>query len=72
MLYFREPQKETMFEKMEKKGKSTTSEKAGMIPLFSDTTYSKDGATTSWEAMYNLLEEEKPRPLETKATAEAE
>lgn len=43
-----------------------------MIPFFSDTTHIKDGGTTSWEAMYNLLEEEKPRPLEMKATTNVE
>lgn len=39
-----------------------------MQPLFYDTTCNKDGMTTYWEAMYNLLEEENPRPLETKTT----
>ena len=43
-----------------------------MMPPFSDTTCNKDGGTTSWEAMYNLLEEEKPMPWEIKAKTDAE
>lgn len=61
-----------MFGKMAKKGKAIASEKSYMTPLFSNTTCNKDIGTTSWEAMYNILEEEKPKPLETKATANAE
>ncbi len=57
---------------LEKKGKTTTSKKLDMIPLFSDTTCNKHGGTTSWEPMYNLLEELKPEPLETKATTDAQ
>ena len=48
---------------MGNKGKATASEKLETIPLFSDTSCSIDGGTTTWEAMYNLLEEEHPRPL---------
>jgi len=55
---------------MAKKGKATASEKSNMIPLFSDTTCNKDEGTKSCETMYNLLEEEKLRPLETKETAD--
>jgi len=43
-----------------------------MVPLFSDTTCSKDKGTSTWEAMYNLLEEEQPRPLVTKAVIDAQ
>lgn len=43
-----------------------------MVPLFSDATCRRDGGTTTWEAMYDLLEEEKPRPLVTKSTADAQ
>jgi len=57
---------------MVKKGKATTSEKSNMTPFFSNTTSKKDGETTSWEAMYNILEEEKPKPLVTKATVDAQ
>jgi len=57
---------------MGKKGKATASEKSKMVPLFSDTTCSRDEGTSIWEAMYNLLEEEKPMPLVTKAMEDAE
>lgn len=61
---------------MVKKGKNTVeaiaSEDSDMLPLFSDTTCNKDGGTTSWEAMHNLLEEENPKALETKATIDAD
>lgn len=67
---------ETMLEKMVKKGnknaKATVSEDLDMVPLFSDTTWNKDGGTTSWEATYNLLDEENTRVLETKATTDVE
>jgi len=72
LLHFREPLKKTTLEKLAKKGKATTSEKSDMIPLFFDTTCNKDEGTTSWEAMYNLLEGEKPRPLVIKATVDAQ
>jgi len=42
-----------------------------MIPLFYDTTCNRDRGTSTWEAMYDLLEEEKPRPLVEKATTDA-
>lgn len=61
-----------MFGMMAKNGKATASERSDMTPLFSNTTCNKDEGTTSWEAMYNLVEEEKPRPLETKETTDAE
>ena len=57
---------------MAKKGKAAASEKSDMVPLFSDTTCNKDGGTMTWEAMYNLLEEEQPKPLVTKATDDAQ
>lgn len=47
---------------MAKKVKSTASEKLDMILLLSDIAYNKDGETTSWGAMYNLLEEDKTSP----------
>lgn len=67
-----EPQKETTFEKIVRKGKATTFEKSDMPPLFSDTICNKYGGATSWEAVSNLLEGEKLRPLETKVTTNAE
>lgn len=39
-----------------------------MTPLFTDTTCSREGGTSTWEATYNVLEEEQPRILETKVT----
>jgi len=53
---------------MVNRGKATTSEKSEIIPLFFDTTCNRDGGTSTWEAMYDLLEEEKPRCLVKKAT----
>jgi len=57
---------------MVKKGNVIASQKPEMVPLFFDTTCSKDGGTSTWETMYNLLEEEQPRPLVTKATTDAQ
>ena len=71
LLHFRKNPQEDSLEEMTKKGKVATSEKSEMIPLFSDTMYSRDGATSTWEVMYYLLEEEKPRPLLAKATFDA-
>ncbi len=42
-----------------------------MLPLFLDTTCNIDSGTSSWEAMYNLLENEGPRIIQTKATTNA-
>jgi len=57
---------------MGKKGKASTSKKSEMVLLFFDTMCSKDLGTTTWEAIYNLLEEEHPRPLKTKATTDSQ
>lgn len=53
-----------------KKGKAVTSEKSEITPLFSDTTCIRDGGTSTWETMYNILEEEEPRLMETKITVD--
>jgi len=53
---------------MVKKGKAIVFEKLEMTPLFMDTTCSREGGTSTWEAMYNILEEEQPRIMETKVT----
>lgn len=50
---------------MGKKGKVVASDKTEMTPLFADTTCSKEGGTSMWETMYNILEEEQPRIMET-------
>lgn len=55
-----------------KKGKATAYEKSDMIPLFFDTTCRKDRGAMTWEAMYNMLEEENPRPLVIKARDDAQ
>lgn len=62
---------EDSLEAMTKKGKEAVSKKSEMIPLFSDTTCERDGGSSTWEAMYDLLEKEKPRPLVAKATTDA-
>ena len=46
--------------------------RSNMVLLFSDTTCSKDGVTSTWEAMYNLLKEKQPKTLVTKATTDAQ
>ena len=55
---------------MVKKGKAVVSEKLDMTPLFTNTTCNKEGGTSTWEAMYNILEEEQPRILEMKITVD--
>ena len=55
---------------MVKKGKAVVSEKLEMTPLFMDTTCNRDGGISIWDAMYNILEEEQPRILETKVTVD--
>lgn len=49
---------------MGKKGKALVSEKLEMNPLFTDTTYTREVGISSWEGMYQLLEEENPRIME--------
>ena len=51
---------------MVKKGKAVISEKSQRTPLFTDTTCNREGGTSTWEAMYNILEEVQPRILEEK------
>ena len=53
---------------MVKKGKAVASEKSEMTPLFMDTTCNKEAGMSTWEVMYQLLEEEQPRILETTIT----
>ena len=53
---------------MVKKGKVVISEKSKITPLLMDITCNREGGISTWEAMYNILEEEKPRILETKIT----
>lgn len=53
---------------MGKKRKSLSSEEKEMEPLYSDTACNRDAGITTWEGMYNLLEEENPRVMEVAAT----
>ena len=55
---------------MVKNGKAVTFEKSEMSPLFMDTTCNREAGTSTWEAMYNILEEEQPRIMETKITVD--
>jgi len=55
---------------MGKKGKAPVSEKSEMIPLFTDTTCTKEVGISTWEGMYRLLEEENPRVMEVTATVD--
>lgn len=68
LLHFRKNLHQWSLVAMEKRGKAVAFEKSEMIPIFSDTTCSRDGGTSTWETIYDLLEEEKPRPLVAKAT----
>ena len=46
---------------MGKKEKAPSSESKEMASLYTDTACNKDAGITTWEGMYNLLEEENPR-----------
>ena len=54
---------------MGKKDKALSSESKEMASLYTDTAYKKDAGITTWEGMYNLLEEENPRVMQVTATA---
>ena len=45
---------------MGKKEKTPSSENKEMASLYADTACNKDANITTWEGMYNLLEEEIP------------
>ena len=49
---------------MGNKGKAPSSEDKEMTPLYTDTTCNKYVDITTWEGMYNLLEEENPKVME--------
>ena len=53
---------------MGKKEKSSNSENREMASLYADTACNKDAGITTWEGMYNLLEEENPVVLKVTAT----
>ena len=54
---------------MGNKDKALSSEDKEMMPLYTDTACNKDVGITTWEGMYNLLEEDNPRVMEVTATA---
>ena len=54
---------------MGKKGKAPVAEKTEMTPLFTDTTCTRVAGISTWEAMYQLLEEEKSRIMKVTVTA---
>jgi len=56
---------------MGKKGKDLVAEDKEMMPLFTDTTCTKDAGISTWEGMYSLLEEENPIVMEVKATTDS-
>ena len=49
---------------MGKTDKALSSEDKEMTPLYTDTAYNRDTGITTWEGMYNLLEEENPKEKE--------
>ena len=60
---------------MNKKGKeidkASSIEDLDMSPLFSNTTCNKDCGISSWETIYNIFEDEKPRVITKVATTGA-
>ena len=54
---------------MGKKEKSSSSENKEMASLYADTACNKDAGISTWEGMYNLLEEENPVVMKVLATA---
>lgn len=54
---------------MGKKSKAPSSEDEKMAPLYTDTACNRDAGITTWEGMYNILEEENPRVMEVTAVA---
>ena len=69
VLHFRRNLQSRALRTMWKKGKVVAFAKIEMTPLFTDTTCSREGGTSTWEAMYNILEE-KPGIMETKVTVD--
>jgi len=59
----------SMQDTMGKKGKAPSSEEKEMAPLYTDTACNQDVGISTWEGMYNLLEEENSRVMEVEATA---
>ena len=55
---------------MVKKGKAPASEKSEMTPLFIDTTCNQVASKSTWETMYQILEEEQLRLMETTVTVD--
>ena len=56
---------------MGKKEKTPVVEDKEMIPLFTDTTCTRDVDISTWEGMYSLLKDENPRVMEVKATVDS-
>lgn len=54
---------------MGNKDKAPSFEDKEITPLYTDTACNKEAGITTWEGMYNLLEEENPRVMEVTATA---
>ena len=54
---------------MGKKDKAPSSKDKEMMPLYTDTACNKDAGITTWEGMYNLLQEENPGVMEATSTA---
>jgi len=55
VLHFRKNPQSRALRTMRKKGKVVSFEKIEMTPLFTNTTCSGDGGTSTWETMYNIL-----------------
>ena len=70
VLYLRKNLQSRVLRTMGKKGKVVASEKTEMTALFRNTTCSREGGTSTWEVMYNILEEDQPRIMETNVTVD--
>lgn len=55
----------------QKKKSITESEVSKMLPIFADTLCSADGGGTTWEVIYNRLEDERPKINVTKETTDS-
>jgi hypothetical protein len=55
----------------QKKQSIVESEFTEMAPIFSDTVCSADGGATTWEVIYNRLEDERPKITVTRATTDS-
>lgn len=74
LVYFRQAEKDISLRKvMHKQSKQTIveSEFTKMAPIFTDTFFDAVGGATTWEVIYNRLEDEYHKIIVTKATTDS-